>query len=86
MNILLVSQYYWPENFQINEISGELVKKNTVTVLTAQPSYNQRIKNKYFIPEIFFKNKIKIIRLPVFPRSQGIKIHNVVLYLDFFLK
>lgn len=85
MNILLVSQYYWPENFQINEISGELVKKNTVTVLTAQPSYNQRIKNRYFMPEIFFKNKIKIIRLPVFPRSQGMKISIVLNYISFFL-
>ncbi len=40
MNILIVSQYYWPENFRINELSRELVKLgNNVTVLTGLPNY-----------------------------------------------
>ena len=40
MNILIVSQYYWPENFRINELSKELVKLgNNVTVLTGLPNY-----------------------------------------------
>lgn len=27
MKILIVSQYYWPEQFQINEIAPELVRR-----------------------------------------------------------
>jgi len=38
MKILIVSQYFYPENFRINTISRELVKRGyDVTVLTAYP-------------------------------------------------
>ena len=40
MNILIVSQYYYPEQFQINEIAPALVKRgHQVTVLTGLPNY-----------------------------------------------
>ena len=40
MKILIVSQYYWPEQFQINEIAPELVKRgHEVTVLCGVPNY-----------------------------------------------
>lgn len=40
MNILIVSQYYFPEQFQINEIAPELVRRgHTVTVLCGTPNY-----------------------------------------------
>lgn len=40
MNILVVSQYYYPEPFRINEICEELVRRgHRVTVLTANPNY-----------------------------------------------
>ena len=40
MKILIVSQYYDPEQFQINEIAPELVKRgHQVTVLTGLPNY-----------------------------------------------
>lgn len=40
MNLLVVSQYYYPEPFRINEICEELVKRgHRVTVLTANPNY-----------------------------------------------
>ena len=40
MKILVVSQYYYPEQFQINEIAPELVKRgHQVTVLTGLPNY-----------------------------------------------
>ena len=40
MNILVVSQYYYPEPFRINEICEELVRRNhKVTVLTCNPNY-----------------------------------------------
>lgn len=40
MKILIVSQYYFPEQFQINEIAPELVKRgHEVTVLCGIPNY-----------------------------------------------
>lgn len=40
MRILVVSQYFWPENFRINDLVEELVKrKHEVTVLTGVPNY-----------------------------------------------
>lgn len=40
MNILVVSQYFYPENFRINDLCYGLKEKgNKVTVLTAKPNY-----------------------------------------------
>ena len=40
MNILIVSQYFWPENFRINEISKFLAKKGyNVDIYTTYPNY-----------------------------------------------
>lgn len=40
MKILVVSQYFWPENFRINDLVQELVQRgHSVTVLTGIPNY-----------------------------------------------
>lgn len=40
MRLLVVSQYFWPENFRINDLVGELVRRgHDVTVLTGLPNY-----------------------------------------------
>ena len=40
MRILIISQYYFPEQFQINDIAPELVKRgHEVTVLCGVPNY-----------------------------------------------
>lgn len=42
MKILIVSQYYFPEQFQINEIAPELVRRgHEVTVVCGMPNYPQ---------------------------------------------
>ncbi len=42
MKILIISQYYYPEQFQINEIAPELVKRgHDVTVVCGLPNYPQ---------------------------------------------
>jgi len=49
MRILIVSQYYYPENFCINEIASELVKRgHTVTVLTGLPNYPEGVIPKEY--------------------------------------
>lgn len=40
MRILVVSQYFWPESFRINDLVAELVARgHSVTVLTGRPNY-----------------------------------------------
>ena len=72
-HILVVSQYFYPENFRINDICKEWVKRGyKVTVITGIPNYpagefyngygfNKRRK------EIW--NGIHIIRIPLIPRG-----------------
>ena len=88
LNILIVSQYFWPENFRINELSYELKRSgNNVTVLTGYPNYPngeiyESFKQK---PEIFRNYKgIEIIRVPVIPRGKK-KVQLFANYLSFTL-
>lgn len=86
MKILIVCQYYYPEQFQINEIAPELVRRgHQVTVLTGLPNYPQgEIYSGY---ENGKKRKeiidgVKIVRVEEYPRKQGAK--NLFLnYLSF---
>ena len=39
MKILIVSQYFYPENFKINDIAEHLSSKNIVDVVTSIPNY-----------------------------------------------
>lgn len=41
MNLLVFSQYFWPENFRINDLVQSLKKHVSVEVLTGQPNYPQ---------------------------------------------
>lgn len=44
MKILIISQYYHPEQFQINEIAPELVRRgHQITVLCGTPNYPQGV-------------------------------------------
>ena len=75
MRILLVSQYFWPENFRINDLASELVSRgHTVTVLTGLPNYpDGKIFGEYTnCPRRFSSyNGVEIVRVPIFPRGEG---------------
>ena len=75
MKLLVVSQYYYPEQFRINDICEEWVKRGyEVTVLTGIPNYP---KGKFYKGYGFFKkrkeniNGVKIIRIPIIPRGKN---------------
>lgn len=77
MNILIVSQYYYPEQFQINEIAPELVKRgHKVTVLTGLPNYPKgEIYQEYVdAPQKMDEtiNGVRIIRVRNQPRKKGV--------------
>ena len=72
MNILILSHYFWPENFKINDLASNLNKKNNVFVLTGNPSYpKKKIFNKIDKKKIYKFKNIEIIRVPVIPRGKS---------------
>ena len=89
MKILIVSQYFWPENFKINDLAQELsARGHQVTVLTGQPNYPG---GEFFPGHSFFKpftqrlGNIKIIRVPLIPRKRGRSMRLALNYLSFVL-
>jgi hypothetical protein len=62
LNILIISQYFWPENFRINDLAQELANRgHRVSVLTGLPNYpNGRVFNEYRNdPELPTRFKVK---------------------------
>ena len=54
-HILVISQYFYPENFRINDICKEWVNRGyEVTVITGIPNYPQ---GKFFKGYGLFKNR-----------------------------
>lgn len=86
MNILIVSQHFFPDSFRINEIATELVKRgNKVTVITSLPDYAtgrvpkecKGLKNRKFN-----FNGVNVIRTFSFSRRSGI-LFRALNYLSF---
>ena len=85
MKILLVTQYFYPENFKSNDIALELTKRgHEVTVLTGLPNYPQgEIYDSYG----FFKKTneihlgVKVVRAWLIPRGKG---SGIRLFLNYF--
>lgn len=75
MRILIVSQYFWPETFRVNDLAEELhARGHEVTVLTGQPNYPEgRIFPAFRAePEAFRQfGQIPVVRAPVVPRGNS---------------
>lgn len=88
LKILVVSQYFWPENFRVNDLVAELVARgHEVTVLTGQPNYPDGVIFEEFKqnPEQYAEYMgAKIVRVPIVAR--GRRSFTLVLnYLSFAL-
>ena len=75
MRILIITQYFWPENFRINELSEELIKLgHKVYILTGYPNYPKgeiysEFKKDY---KNFSQYKgAEIIRVPLLARKNN---------------
>jgi glycosyltransferase involved in cell wall biosynthesis len=75
MRVLLVTQYFWPENFRINDLVLGLTSLGyEVEVLTGKPNYPN---GKFFNNYSFFGqtqeqwNNCRVYRSPVIPRGRG---------------
>jgi len=83
-HILVIAQYFYPEQFRINDICTEWVKRGyKVTVVTGIPNYPE---GKYYKGYGLFKkrketfNGINIIRIPLIPRGNN----KLMLILNYF--
>ena len=73
MRLLVVTHYFWPEDFRINDLVAELVSRgHAVTVLAGEPNYPAGT----IFPEFLANRKkfssyggARILRVPVIPRG-----------------
>ncbi len=84
MKILIVTQYFWPENFKINDIVFDLSERgHQITVLTGLPNYPEGKVYKSFKdnPDDFKQYaNAHIIRVPMLPRGDS----SIQLALNYF--
>jgi colanic acid biosynthesis glycosyl transferase WcaI len=75
LKILIVSQYFWPENFRINSLAEELVLRgHDVTVLTGKPNYpDGKIFKEYKLNKGRYNlyKGARVIRVPIIPRGEN---------------
>lgn len=84
--ILVISQYFYPEQFRINDMCQEWVRRgHKVTVVTGIPNYPQ---GEFYKGYGWFKNRhetwngVEIIRLPLVARGHG-SVRLALNYLSF---
>lgn len=89
MHVLVVTQYFWPENFRINDlVSGLIERGHSVTVLTGIPNYPE---GRFFSGYSLFRNMsqkyhgAKVVRVPLIPRGNGGGVKLALNYLSFVL-
>jgi len=75
MKLLIVSQYFWPENFRINDLAVGLEEHgHEVTVLTGKPNYPE---GRFFTSYGLFRHNrddyhgMRVVRVPLIPRGRG---------------
>ena len=86
MNILVISQFYYPESFSITPLCEGLVKAgHTVTVVTSQPQYGFPHPKLVRRPTDENLGGVHVHRLDVAPRKKGLVsiLHN---YVSFYTR
>lgn len=90
MRVLILSQYYWPESFRINEVAESLRSAGChITVLTGQPNYPQGDVFSGYRAAGFgaqqHESGYSIYRVPLVPRGRGGAVGLAANYLSFVL-
>jgi glycosyltransferase involved in cell wall biosynthesis len=88
LKVLVVTQYFWPENFKINDLCDALIERgHDVTVYTGIPNYPEgQFFDGYSYKGPFSEvyNKIKIIRCPIIPRGKNKSLQLMLNFFSFF--
>jgi glycosyltransferase involved in cell wall biosynthesis len=86
VRFLIVSQYFWPENFRVNDLASALhARGHQVTVLTGWPNYPEGKIFPAFRREPHAYASFEgapIVRVPIAARGQG-RLRLVLNYLSF---
>ncbi len=89
VRLLVVSQYFWPENFRVNELVGELIGRgHVVTVLTGLPNYPSGHFYRGYGwggPWRESRASAEVVRVPLLPRGVGGGVRLALNYLSFVL-
>lgn len=90
MKILVVSQYFSPENFIINDLVRQLISQgHIVTVATGKPNYPDGNifpgYRKGGVDRDFFAGLVEVIRVPLWPRGSGGASSLILNYFSFVL-
>lgn len=90
MKVLIVSQYFYPETFIINDLAIELEKLGIeVEILTGKPNYpDGKIFRGYRVLGIQkegFGSRITVNRIPLWPRFSGGALNLVLNYASFVI-
>lgn len=89
MRILVVSQYFWPEGFLVNDLVLGLTERgHRVTVLTGHPNYPEGSFTPgygFFKPFRERQLGVEVRRVPLLPRGKGGAIRLSLNYLSFAL-
>ena len=90
MKVVIVSQYFWPENFRINDlVSGLRERGHEVRVLTGMPNYpGGQIFTGYSLFKLFketYADDIPVFRVPLIPRGNGTRLRLIFNYLSFVI-
>jgi colanic acid biosynthesis glycosyl transferase WcaI len=87
LSVLVVSQYFSPENFGVNALVAELQERgHSVTVLTGMPNYPSGVfvdgYGGWKVHCESWKNA-SVIRIPIFARGQNSRLRLMMNYLSF---
>jgi glycosyltransferase involved in cell wall biosynthesis len=89
MNILVVSQYFWPESFRINAVVGSLVERGVkVDVLTGKPNYPEGVIFAGYKPWGFQTQELlgaTVYRVPMLARGKRSALWLCLNYLSFVM-
>jgi len=88
VNILIVTQYFWPEPFIINDLVLKIkAQGHAVSVFTGKPNYPEgRIYPGYSscrVQEEIYGDGIDVFRVPLRPRKNGNSLNLALNYLSF---
>lgn len=88
MKLLVVSQYFWPENFIISDVVRKLAERgHEVVVATGKPNYPDGLVFPGYraggtVRERFLDHA-DVVRVPIWPRARGGGVNLALNYLSF---
>jgi colanic acid biosynthesis glycosyl transferase WcaI len=88
VRLLVISQYFWPEDFRVNELVAELCARgHEITVLTGKPNYpGGKVYPEFARDSGAFNSYAgaRIVRVPMLARGSG-RLRLLLNYLSFAL-